>query len=328
MRIVCVDDDPIFLSILTEFLRAEGRTEVTTYGDPVKVADLAVLGRIEADVFLLDLEMPGMTGAELCAALRATGAHGATPIIMVSSVKERGRVKEALAAGANDFLNKPLETVELGARLSMVERVLKERRRSERLESEMRAIQAQPEFSFRFEDAVLPNAEDGVVDYLALENHLMSLGWSGLPGTVVLCFRLRNALWAYANLERVDYFDFLSEAASVILEECPGAHYRLAYAGSGDFVAVLDRGQRPDPVELQMALQAAQGQMWEAYRLLGIPAPDLVVGVPVHAPFVGGNPRRLIQQARERVATTDTGLPEAEIRAARQAAGRKVAFGG
>ncbi len=123
-----------------------------------------------------------------------------------------------------------------------------------------------------------------MVDYLVLENHLVSLGWSGLPGTAVICFRLRNALWAFGHLERLDYYDFLSEAAEQILEALPAAQYRLAYAGSGDFVSVLDRGTKPDPVDLQMALQTARGPMWAAYRELDIPAPDIAVGMPVQAP--------------------------------------------
>ena len=305
MRIVCVDDDPIFLAIVTEYLRAHDVEVVGTFGDPTQALREAQAGRIVTDLFLLDLEMPGMTGAELCAGLRATAAHKVTPIIMISSVTERDRVKAALEAGANDFLHKPLESVELGARLSMVERILQERRQTAALQDEIGSLRAQQSFGFGFEDAVLPNAEEGVVDYLVLENHLVSLGWSGLPGTVVICLRLRNALWAFGHLERLDYYDFLSEAAEQILEALPAAQYRLAYAGSGDFVSVLDRGSKPDPVELQMALQSARGPMWAAYRELDIPAPDIAVGMPVQAPILGAVPLRLLRAARMQVVAGD-----------------------
>lgn len=305
MRIVCVDDDPIFLAIVTEYLRALHMEIVATFDDPRHALREAEAGRIATDLFLLDMEMPGLTGAELCAGLRATAGHKSTPIIMISSVTERDRVKAALEAGANDFLHKPLESVELGARLSMVERILDERKQTAALQDEIGNLRAQPGFGFGFEDAVLPNAEDGVVDYMVLENHLVSLGWSGLPGTVVICFRLRNALWAFGHLERLDYYDFLSEAAEQILEALPAAQYRLAYAGSGDFVAVLDRGSRLDPVDLQMALQGAQGPMWQAYRELDIPAPDLAVGMPVQAPILGAVPLRLLRAARMQVVAGD-----------------------
>lgn len=301
MRIVCVDDDPIFLAVMTEYLRELGYREVQAFGDPLVVARMAAEGGLAADVFLLDLEMPGMTGAELCGKLRESDAYRKTPIIMVSSVKERERVRGALSTGASDFLNKPLDQLELRARLSMVQGILAERRRNQALEATIDDLREEPDFAFRFEDPVLPNAEDGVVDYLLLENELMSLGWSTLPGTSVVCMRLNNAGWAYANLDRVDYFDFLSEAAELILAALPAARYRLAYAGGGDFLALLDRPSRPDPVELQLALDGAQGAEWESYRLLGIPAPEFSVGVPVVAPLVGAAPRRMMQQARERV---------------------------
>lgn len=326
MRIVCVDDDPIFLAIVTEYLHALDMEVVATFGDPTQALREAEAGRIVTDLFLLDLEMPGMTGAELCAGLRATAAHKATPIIMISSVTERDRVKAALEAGANDFLHKPLESVELGARLSMVERILQERRQTAALQDEIGTLRAQQGFGFGFEDAVLPNAEDGVVDYLVLETHLVSLGWSGLPGTAVICFRLRNALWAFGHLERLDYYDFLSEAAEQILDVLPAAQYRMAYAGSGDFVAVLDRGTKPDPVELQTALQSARGPMWAAYRELDIPAPDIAVGTPVQAPILGAVPLRLLRAARMQVVAGDAVMPAPRSGGVGGGAGRNAIF--
>lgn len=326
MRIVCVDDDPIFLAIVAEYLRALDLKVVAGFNDPATALQAARDGQIETDVFLLDLEMPGMSGAQLCAALRALPAHQVTPIIMISSVTDRARVKDALEAGANDFLHKPLESVELGARLSMVERILEERSRTAALRDEIGSLRAQPGFGFGFEDAVLPNAEDGLVDYLVLENHLVSLGWSGLPGTVILCFRLRNALWAFGHLERLDYYDFLSEAAELILEALPAAQYRLAYAGSGDFVAVLDRGSHLDPVELQLAIQAARGPMWDAYRALDIPAPEIAVGMPVQAPIIGGVPQRLLRAARMQVVAGDAAMPESGVPIVRGREGRSSAL--
>jgi CheY-like chemotaxis protein len=309
MRIVCVDDDPIFVAVMYDYLRELGHSDVQTYNDPLVVARMAAQGTVGADVFLLDLEMPGMTGAELCAALRASPMHRTTPIIMVSSVKERERVRGALATGASDFLNKPLDQLELRARLTMVERILTERRRNVALEAEIDDLRDEPEFTFGFQDAVLPNAEDGVVDILFLENEMMSLGWSALPGTSVICLRLQNAAWAYTNLDRVDYVDFLSEAAEMILSALPAARYRLAYAGAGDFLAVLDRQSRPDPIELQLALDRAEGMMWESYRMLGIPAPEISAGMPVVAPLLGAAPRRMMLQARERVVNLAATLP-------------------
>ncbi|NBE06260.1 response regulator [Paragemmobacter ruber] len=311
MRVVCVDDDPIFLAIVAEFLAALNLQVVAAFDDPVVALRAIEAGQADADLFLLDLEMPGMTGAQLCAALRALPEHQMTPIIMISSVTERARVKEALEAGANDFLHKPLENVELGARLSMVERILHERSQSAALRDEIGSLRAKPGFGFGFEDAVLPNAEEGLVDYLVLENHLEELGWSGLPGTVVICFRLRNALWAFGHLERLDYYDFLAEAAELILDALPAAQYRLAYAGSGDFIAVLDRGSHVDPVELQLAVQAARGSMWEAYRSLDIPAPEIAVGMPVQAPILGAVPMRLMRAARMQVVAGDPTMPSA-----------------
>lgn len=301
MRIVCVDDDPIFLSILGEYLRELDPTSVTTFGDPLRVAKLAAEGTLLADVILLDMEMPGMDGTQLCTALRATELHRATPIIMISSVTARDRVKGALAAGANEFLHKPLDKMELGARLSMVAQVLDERAKSAAMAADMGSLRDQADFAFRFEDPVLPGSDVGLVDYLALENHLLGLGWAGLPGTVALGFRLRNAPWAYAHLDRMEYCDFLSETAAMIVQQMKGVRFRMAYAGAGDFVAVLERGQRVELSDLQMGLQAARGPMWAAYRALGLPAPEVAVGPVVQAPLIGASASRLLRTVRMRL---------------------------
>lgn len=308
MKIICVDDDPVFLSILEECLAAQGYGRVTTFQQPVEVALMADAGRLEADVILLDVEMPGLTGIELCAALRAAPGHEATPIIMISSVTSRARIKDALAAGASDYLSKPLDPVELGARLSMVERVLLERRRAASLERDLGSLQDQPGFGFRFEDAVLPGQEAGLVDFLALENHLHSLGWIGMQGMAVMAFRLRNAGWGYANLDRLAYFDFLSEAAGLIRSQLAGLRFRLAYAGAGDFIAALERGTQIDPQEVQMGLSLAQGPYCGAYRRLGVPAPEIAVGLPQAAPILAPSARRLIASARAAVAGAGAGM--------------------
>lgn len=309
MRIVCVDDDPIFLSILGEYLRELDPTSVTTFGDPLRVAKLAAEGKLLADVLLLDMEMPGMDGTQLCAALRATELHRTTPIIMISSVTARDRVKGALAAGANEFLHKPLDKLELGARLSMVATVLDERARSASLAADMGSLHDQADFAFRFEDPVLPGSDVGLVDYLALENYLLGLGWSGLPGTVALGFRLRNAPWAYAHLDRMEYCDFLAETAAMIVQQMKGVRFRMAYAGAGDFVAVLERGQRVEVAELQSALQAARGPMWAAYRALGLPAPEVALGPMVQAPLIGASASRLLRTVRMRLDATAPLMP-------------------
>ena len=315
MKIICVDDDPVFLSILEECLSAAGYGRVTTYQQPVEVAVLAEAGRLEADVVLLDVEMPGLTGIELCAALRAAPGHEATPIIMISSVTSRARIKDALAAGASDYLSKPLDPVELGARLSMVERVLLERRRAASLERDLGSLQDQPGFGFRFEDAVLPGQDAGLVDFLALENHLHGLGWAGLQGRSVVAFRLRNAGWGYANLDRLAYFDFLSEAAGLIQSQLAGARYRLAYAGAGDFVATLERGTRIDAAEVQVGLSLARGPFFEAYRRLGVPAPEIAMGLPQAAPLLAPSARRLIAAARASVAVSGAVMAAVATRA-------------
>lgn len=60
------------------------------------------------DLLLVDLLMPGIDGIELIRQLRTQPATMETPIIMVSAVSEQERIAQAIAAGASDYIMKPL----------------------------------------------------------------------------------------------------------------------------------------------------------------------------------------------------------------------------
>jgi len=69
------------------------------------------------DAFLLDIEMPGQSGVEICRALRAIPQYRITPIIFVTAVAEHVGTAPAFAAGCDDLISKPLSPIVLRARL-------------------------------------------------------------------------------------------------------------------------------------------------------------------------------------------------------------------
>lgn len=72
-----------------------------------KVAEEAVarVGDVDPGLILMDWNMPKVTGLEAVHAIRATGI--VTPIVMVTTKSEEGRIEEAIRAGSNDYLVKP-----------------------------------------------------------------------------------------------------------------------------------------------------------------------------------------------------------------------------
>ena len=122
-RILLVEDEPGIVQILSDLLRAEGHT-VETAADGNAGLPQALGGNF--DVLILDVMLPGMTGFEVCHAVRKEGFDGA--IIMLTALGQvRDRV-EGLRTGADDYLVKPFDPDELLAR---VDALLRRTRKAE-----------------------------------------------------------------------------------------------------------------------------------------------------------------------------------------------------
>jgi len=79
---------------------------------------IAVAKRRHIDAFLLDMEMPGKNGIEVCTMLRSLDEYQSTPIIFVTGFGEDRGLEEAFAAGCDDFISKPPSATILLARLN------------------------------------------------------------------------------------------------------------------------------------------------------------------------------------------------------------------
>jgi len=80
----------------------------------------------EPGLILLDIRMPGVDGVEACARIRADSRYQHTPILMVSTLDDLETLNHAFLAGANDYINKPYNRVELLARLRAAMRLKSE----------------------------------------------------------------------------------------------------------------------------------------------------------------------------------------------------------
>ena len=114
-RLLLVDDDASITSVLGPFLQRSG-FEVTVAGDGA--AGLAVFRSGGADVVVLDVAMPVLDGREVLRRLRREGTW--VPIVLLTQVGEAGERAMALDEGADDYLNKPFDPVELIARVRAV----------------------------------------------------------------------------------------------------------------------------------------------------------------------------------------------------------------
>jgi two-component system KDP operon response regulator KdpE len=110
-RVLVVDDETQITRVLRAALSAQGY-DVRAANDPVEA--LRIFDEWAPDLVITDLMMPGMTGVDVCRAVRKKS----TAPILVLSVREQERAKvEALDAGADDYVTKPFSIQELLARV-------------------------------------------------------------------------------------------------------------------------------------------------------------------------------------------------------------------
>ena len=84
---------------------------------------LEIVARERPDLILLDVLMPGISGLEVCAQLKRNADTRLTPVVLISGAQERQTRLAGLDAGADDFLNKPVDAEELRTRVRSLMRL-------------------------------------------------------------------------------------------------------------------------------------------------------------------------------------------------------------
>jgi putative two-component system response regulator len=118
--VLVVEDEEAVRSFLCRLLGAEGYTVQVAVDGP---SALTAIAEGSPDVVLLDLNLPGLSGIEVCRRVRRDAATRLTPIIIVTALDTRSQRVEGLEAGADDYLAKPIDTRELLARVRSLARL-------------------------------------------------------------------------------------------------------------------------------------------------------------------------------------------------------------
>src|SRR3974390_2287156 len=112
-RILLVDDAKTNLDILVEGLKTDHKLSLALNGETA----LQLAARTPPDLVLLDIVMPGLDGYEVCRRLRKMPETAEVPIMFLSSLEEIQNKTLGFEAGANDYLTKPFEMLEVKARV-------------------------------------------------------------------------------------------------------------------------------------------------------------------------------------------------------------------
>lgn len=113
--VLVVEDDPVILRLLEVNFDMEGMVVLTaTNGQEA----LDVVRARRPDVVVADIMMPVLSGLDFLTQLRADAAIAATPVMLLSARAQAGDVRAGMAAGADDYVTKPFEPVDLVERVN------------------------------------------------------------------------------------------------------------------------------------------------------------------------------------------------------------------
>ena len=114
MHILVAEDDRDIAELISHYLKKAGwSAHVAAAGDQA----LAYIRNHPVDVVILDLMLPGMSGLDVCQALRADRATAGVPVIMLTARTEEADRVRGLELGADDYVAKPFSPNELVARI-------------------------------------------------------------------------------------------------------------------------------------------------------------------------------------------------------------------
>jgi len=119
-NVLVVDDEPNNFDVIETFLSEQDyQLYYASSGDSA----LSILDTVKPDLILLDVMMPGIDGMEVCQRIKAMPAWESVPIIMVTALTGKEDLARCLNAGADDFIGKPVNSMELRARVNSMMRI-------------------------------------------------------------------------------------------------------------------------------------------------------------------------------------------------------------
>jgi adenylate cyclase len=133
-KVLVVDDTPQNVKLLADLLAVKGYAVATAANGEEALAKIAAE---QPDLVLLDIMMPGLSGYDVCCKIREEPRTALLPVVLVTSLDPQQERVKGIEAGADDFLNKPINQAELLARVRSLLRIKSFHDEVERQKSEL-----------------------------------------------------------------------------------------------------------------------------------------------------------------------------------------------
>lgn len=256
MKILTVDDDPLFLDVVRVILSAGGFDDVTSAQSAQEAAQIVTNAAKPFDCVFIDLQMPEIQGDYLCRWLRGQPDYRDRSIVMLTASGRKEDVQRSFIARASDYLTKPIDATELITRLRQIASAASGTGAgSGGMADPAQSGSGAPQSYF---DAALIEGIKRSVGLDALANYVGQLSLSDENRLSTVVFRLREGAAVHRRCSEEEFGALLAILAQTILDNTGFSNPLIAYAGSGNFMLVSDAAtQRPEErAETEAAINA------------------------------------------------------------------------
>jgi CheY-like chemotaxis protein len=270
MRILAVDDDPVILELLAEVFETKEGYHLDGYLSAESGLEALNTAIHPFDCILLDIMLPGMNGIEMCQMLRKVKRHSSTPVVMITGSNEVNLMARAFAAGATDFITKPLAKLDLTARVNSAGLLNQSLAKAQHTMSELAQLS-----KIRFEEPIGLNVE-GMSDFLALENEFLRYK-AGSFAMTMFAIDICSMRGIYRSVSMPTYRRALETIGASAVETMKGHKSKLTYVGNGRFVSAIMERSRVNRDALTESFNADLVNVWDPEKT-GIPvAPTILI---------------------------------------------------
>lgn len=217
-------------------LAEAGFTDVTVASSAENALNTIAAQAKPFECFLLDIQMPGASGVELCSDIRKLPGYQKTPTIMLTAMHERAFIDDAFAAGATDYVTKPFDTAEVGARVRVAKLLVDEQRQVRDLLN--KAVQShdasttEADFAVRLE----LGGVKGLVSTQAFENYLGQLSRAGSRSLTFFAVHVQGGRAIFDRSASSEFEYALHHVADATIASHQRGAVIMCYVGSGNFI--------------------------------------------------------------------------------------------
>ncbi|MBL4767593.1 MAG: response regulator transcription factor [Rhodobacteraceae bacterium] len=237
-RILVVDNEHDIREFLKVALSASGYfdVEVASNASEALLAMDKLTGAF--DCLLVDIQMPLVSGIDLCAVVRQNPEYSSVPIIMLTAMSDRKYLDSAFSKGATDYVSKPFDVMDLRMRIGRARKnTLRQPHCAKEAPSHLSVETAnqlagplkldQPTYLVGIDRCVHPDA---------FENYVLQSSSQGLQCSFVSAVKIANIQWFHRTLSKNAYLGVLRCVAELLSDETSLCGGVLSYRENGIFL--------------------------------------------------------------------------------------------